>query len=130
VTVRVLLASLFLWALLAAQQPVDPLNLYQRALCVVPMTGTGTWGDPRRPMYAPAQATPGSRDGIVAYTHVLSDDGQLALVEFVAYDRAAFKDLLADSNPKIKVFIKGNDKRDDISAEFKKHKKDFHLDHF
>ena len=129
-TVRMLLAALFLWAPVAAQQPVDPLSMYQRALCVVPLTGTGAWGDPKRPLYAPAQITPGSRDGIVAYTHVLSDDGQLALVEFVAYDRAAFKDLLADTNPKIKVFLKGKDKRDDIVAEFKKHKKDFDLDHF
>jgi hypothetical protein len=59
-----------------------------------------------------------------------SDDGKLALVEFVAYSRDAFKDLLADTRPDIKVFIKGKDKREDIEKEFKKHKKDFNLDTF
>ena len=60
----------------------------------------------------------------------MSDDGKLALVEFVALDRKAFKDVLADLNPNVKVFLKGKDKREDIETEFKKHKKDFRLDQF
>jgi hypothetical protein len=59
-----------------------------------------------------------------------SDDGKLALVEFVAVDRSAFVGLLADTNPQIKVFIKGQSKREDIETEFKKYKKDFNLDQF
>jgi len=66
----------------------------------------------------------------------LSDDGQFALVEFVARDAKAFDRILADINVNIninvnvKAFRKGKDKREDIEAEFRKHKKDFSFDHF
>src|SRR5713226_5409519 len=118
------------------QRSVDPRTLYERLLCVVPMTGTGTWADPKRPLYAPApaQMNPASRTGIIGYTHVLSDDGQFALVEFVARDAKAFDHILADVslnlNTSIKVFRKGQDKREDIEAEFRLHKKDFSFEHF
>src|ERR1700682_2224433 len=93
------------------QRSVDPRNLYERLLCVVPMTGSGSWVDPKRPMYAPspAQMNPASRTGIIGFTHVLSDDGQSALVEFVARDAKAFDHILADTS--IKSFSKGKDKR-------------------
>jgi hypothetical protein len=97
---------LCLFAPLIAQLRVDPRNLYERLLCVVHMVGSGTADDPRRPAYAPLPPTPGaqlSRDGIIAYTFQLSDDGNFALVEFVAVDRKAFRDLLADTDPQIKV---------------------------
>jgi len=64
-----------------------------------------------------------TRTGILAFTFVLSDDGQHALVEFVARDRAAFQQILADSS--VKSFVKGKDKRADVETEFKKYKKDF-----
>ena len=120
------------------QRSVDPRNLYERLYCVVPMIGKGTWTDPKRPMYAPlpAQMNPASRTGIIGFTHVLSDDGQFALVEFVARDAKAFDHILADINANINVnvnvksFRKGQDKREDIEAEFRKHKKDFSFDHF
>jgi hypothetical protein len=127
------LAAAFLCAPLAAQQRVDPRNMYERALCVVPMVGTGTPDNPRRPQYAPlppAPGTPPSRDGIIAFSYQVSDDGKFALVEFVAVDRKAFKEVLADANPSIKAFIKGQHQRADIESEFKKHKKDFSLDQF
>lgn len=130
-TLRWLLATLFLWVPLSAQHRVDPRNMYERALCVVPMVGSGTPDDPHRPAYAPLPpplGTPPTRDGIVAFTYQMSDDGQSALVEFVAYDRQAFKDLLADSN--IRVFIKGKDKRKDIEKEFRKYKKDISWNSF
>ena len=132
-TVRFLLATLFLWLPLVAQHRVDPRNMYERALCVVPMVGAGTPDDPRRPAYAPLPPSPGSppsADGIIGFTYQVSDNGKFALVEFVARNRAAFKELLADGNPEVKVFIKGKDKREDIDKEFKKHKKDFDLDKF
>jgi hypothetical protein len=112
------------------QRSVDPRNLYERLLCIVPMTGSGSWTDPKRPLYAPspAQMNPASRTGIIGFTHVLSDDGQSALVEFVARDAAAFAPILADKG--IKSFRKGKDKREDIETEFRKHKKDFSFDHF
>jgi hypothetical protein len=133
VTARCLTALVCLITPLFAQHRVDPRNMYERALCVVPFVGAGTPDDPRRPAYAPLPLGPGvlpSRDGIVAFSFQESDDGQLALVEFVAYSREAFKDLLADTRPEVKVFIKGKQKREDIEKEFKKYKKDFNLDSF
>ena|ERR1700682_2052537 len=121
-----------------AQRSVDPRNLHERLYCIVPMTGKGTWADPKRPMYAPspAQMNPASRTGIIGFTHVVSDDGQFALVEFVARDAKAFDRILADinsnvnNNSNVKAFRKGQDKREDIEAEFRKHKKDFSFEHF
>jgi hypothetical protein len=115
--------------------------MYTRVLCIVPLVGSGTPDDPIRPAYAPLPsssaaitpptgATPTLGQGIVAFSHQVSDDGKFALVEFVAYSRDAFRDLLADKNPDIKVFFKGIDKRADIEAEFKKHKKGFSLSSF
>ena len=49
----------------------------------------------------------------------------LALCEFVAKNRAAFNQILADRS--VKAFIKGNDKIEDAVLEFKKHKKDFDI---
>ena len=64
----------------------------------------------------------------MAFMHVMSDDGQFALVEFVAKDRSAFQAILADRN--VKSFLKGRDKREDMEAEFLKHKKNFDFAHF
>ena len=116
-----------------AERQVDPRNLYFRLLCVMPLTGKGTLDDPRRPLHAPVPALPGtppSRNGILAYTFEISDDGQFALVEFVAQNRAAFRDILAETNPNVKIFEKGKGKRDDVEKEFKKHKKTFDLQRF
>jgi hypothetical protein len=127
VALRLVLVGAFLCSPMMAQR-VDPVNMYHRVFCVVPLTGSGTTGDPVRPKYAPAQITPGSRKGIVAYTHVLSDDGKLALVEFVAYDPTVFQALLTDNT--ITVFIKGEHKRQEIEAAFQAYKKDFDYDSF
>ena len=71
---------------------------------------------------------PTSRTGIIAYAHQESDDGKFAIVEFVAADRAAFKEILEDLDPNIKTFVKGQANRTDIEAEFKKLKKNFTFD--
>lgn len=116
-----------------AQRRVDPRNRYERLLCVVPMVGAGTMADPRRPQYAPlppARGAAPSRTGIIAFTFQPSDDGQNALVEFVARDRAAFQAILADTRPNVKIFEKGKARRSDIEAEFRKHKKNLDLDKF
>jgi hypothetical protein len=104
--------------------------MYERVLVVVPMIGKGTFTDPKRPMYAPPPSAinPASRTGIIGFTYVPSDDGNFALAEFVARDRSAFKDILADKS--IKAFLKGKDKREDAETEFKKHKKDFDFEKF
>jgi hypothetical protein len=123
-----------LFAPLPAQHRVDPRNMYERVMMIVPMMGTGSFEDPVRPMYTPlpsafrAAAVSRTHTGILGFTFVLSDDGQHALVEFVAKDRSAFQQILADSS--VKSFLKGRDKREDIEAEFKKYKKDFDFTHF
>jgi len=142
VTIRLLLALVFVCALAPAQHRVDSRNLYERVLAVVPMVGSGTLSDPVRPAYAPLPAASAItnpiptgatsngviplRQGIIAFSYVTSDDGKLALVEFVAADRGAFKDLLADTT--VKAFLKGRDSIDDAVAEFLKHKANFTLD--
>ena len=73
---------------------------------VLPLVGTGTITDPKRPMFAPlpSAVSPASRTGILGYSFQLSDDGQFALVEFVAAQRSAFKDILA-GDPATKAFL-------------------------
>jgi len=97
-----------------AQHRVDMRHTNERLICVVPMIGKGTYDDPRRPKYAPVMNSPAGdekaakaraeRTGILAYQAIVSDDGQHALVEFVAADRAAFAEILADETLKDKVF--------------------------
>ncbi|HXI41179.1 MAG TPA: hypothetical protein VNH83_14445 [Bryobacteraceae bacterium] len=128
-----------------AQHRVDSRNVYQRVLCIVPMIGSGTPDDPMRPDYAPLPPSPAAQaaaavarlaastsplagEGIIAFSYQLSDDGKFALAEFVARSRDVFKPLLADTRPGVKVFIKGQDKRADIEAAFKRVKAGFNLD--
>jgi hypothetical protein len=111
--------------------------MHERLLCVVPIVGTGTPDDPRRPMFAPL---PGARkavenaddspaaEGIIAFSFEESDDGRYALVEFVARDRAAFDRITKDKSSDIKVFREDKDQRDEIEREFRKHKRSFRLD--
>ncbi len=65
--------------------------------------------------------------GIIGFTAQISDDRKFALVEMVARDRAAFKDILADRNPNVKVFEKGKATRAEVLAEFQKYKRDIDL---
>ena len=118
---------LLLTGFVSAQHRVDPRNSYYRVICIVPMVGTGTPADPKRPMYAP---WPLSQDpnGIIAFTFEPSDDGQLALVEFVARTRAAFQTILSD--PSITTFEKGKAAKADVEAAVKKFRKDFDMDKF
>ncbi|MBZ5728602.1 MAG: hypothetical protein LAP87_26925, partial [Acidobacteriia bacterium] len=105
-TQRLLVGLLALAAVMCAQRRVDPRNTYSRAICVVPMTGSGTPADPRRPQYAPwPPSQKPSPTGIIAFSHLVSDDGKYALVEFVARDRAAFQAVFNDKS--IKFFEKG-----------------------
>jgi hypothetical protein len=68
-TQRLLTGLLMLAGVVYAQHSVDPRNTYHRVICVVPMIGSGTAADPKRPEYAPA---PGSLspNGIIAFTQV------------------------------------------------------------
>jgi hypothetical protein len=59
---------------------------------------------------------------------VESDDHQSAIVEFVAADRAAFKEILAD--PGIQVFERGASSTARIQSTFQQYRKDFNLRYF
>jgi hypothetical protein len=129
---------------LSGQPAVPPRQMYERLMVVVPLIGKGTIDDPVRPMYAPvpalgslsktlagaAGAAPivAARTGIIGYSHVVSDDGKFALVEFVGRDRSAFQTILADQT--LKPFIKGVHAQADVETEFKKYKKDFDINKF
>jgi hypothetical protein len=115
-----------------AQRKVDLRNTYERLVCVVPMIGSGTPDDPRRPMYAPVPGGEPSREGIIAFSYQLSDDGKYALVEFVARDHAGLAPILAEKGFRqdVKIFRKAGEKRADIEKEFRKHKKDFDFSRF
>ena len=118
---------LALGAVVCAQRRVDPRNTYNRVICVVPLTGSGTPADPRRPKYAP---WPPSQDpnGIIAFTFQLSDDGQSAVVEFVARNRAAFQPIFNDKS--VVVFEKGRSVKGDVETALHQHRKDFDMDKF
>lgn len=136
-----------------AQPRVDPRNMYERVIAIVPIVGQGTDTDPRRPMYAPvvsnvaAPAAPVSTTttsttpfpgppatplvgspGILGYSMVESDDGKFALVEFVSRDRSVFSNILADTT--IQAFLKGRDSRPAAEAAFQKLKQGFSIASF
>jgi len=115
-----------------AQPRVDPASSYERVIGVVPMIGKGTPEDPRRPMFAPAPGAGAAlaRDGIIAFSYQLSDDGRFALVEFVARTRAALAPLLTSGRSDVKLFLRGYARREEIEREFRRYKRDFNLDRF
>src|SRR5882757_1764405 len=81
-----------------AEQPVSPQNMYTRILAVVPIIGTGTADDPRRPLYSPLPGPQGFKQAqdILGFTSQISDDGKFALIELVGRNRAALSDILND----------------------------------
>src|SRR5436190_18571722 len=79
---RLVCPSFLLFAAMTAanlygQMPVDSRNLYERVWAVVPMIGSGTYHDPKRPLYAPlpaanaAERAAAGRSGILCF-HVRS----------------------------------------------------------
>ncbi len=114
-----------------SQRPVSPTQTYHRVLAIVPLAGSGTHDDPIRPMFAPApSAAPVSRTGIIAYQHQVTDDGKMAIVEFVAPTRAAFAELFASQDPSVKVFEVGQHSQAEIQAAFQQVKASFNFNNF
>jgi hypothetical protein len=103
---------------------------------VVPIIGSGTADDPRRPMFVPLlkeiQAVAQRQDGVVPLPVLvqfqLSDDGKTALVEFMSHDRTVLLPILMSTAAGVKAFEKGVALMADIEAEFKKNKQSFTLD--
>lgn len=124
---RMIVFILALASMMPAQRRVDPRFTYSRVICVVPFTGSGTAADPKRPEYAPwpvAQIP----SGIIAFSWVPSDDGQHAIVEFVANNRSAFQAIFNDQT--ITVFEKGRATKAAIEAALQQYRKSFNLDQF
>jgi hypothetical protein len=124
---RLITMLLALSGMLLAQRSVDPRNTYHRVICVVPMIGSGAPADPKRPKYAPA---PGSAqpNGIIGFTQVLTDNGQSAIVEFVARQRSALLPILADTA--ITSYEKGSQSATAIESALQKLKQGFSLVQF
>jgi hypothetical protein len=110
---------------LRSQPPVSRENLYERVIAVVPLVGDGTRADPKRPMFAPlANEMP----GILSFSFHPSDDGKSAIVEFVAVSRKALDPILKANRPDVKVFIRGQHRKEEIEAEIRRHKANLDLD--
>lgn len=110
-----------------------PENAYARVYCVVPIVGSGTLADPRRPMFVPAPATaaaPLDRTGIIAYQFQESDDGTLALAELVAVTRTGLSPILTSVLPNVIFFERGKYTRQQIETTFQKYKKNFSFNSF
>lgn len=110
-----------------AQNQVDPRNLHERVIAVVPIIGAGTYADPKRPLFAPTPTETSKGGGIIEYQWTPSDDGRYAVVEFVAKTRAGLMSIMTDART-LKVFEKGKSKKDEVEKELKKYRKDFSLE--
>ena len=109
-----------------SQPRVDAGNLYHRVICIVPMVGSGTWADPKRPMFAPGPTAIGrGRSGILAYYHEPTDDGKSAIAIFVAADRSALLNILESTSPSVQAFERGKISQQATEAALKAVKKDF-----
>ena len=70
---------------------LSPENAYARVYCILPLVGSGSLADPKRPMFAPRPPTPTApldRTGIITFQFQVSDDGNFALAECVAVKAA------------------------------------------
>jgi len=95
-----------------------------KTLLAVPMVGSGTWEDPKRPAFV--------REAGVSFRYQVSDDGTMALVEAMPRNLAESAKLveLASKDARAKIFRPEIDKKADVEAEFKRLKRDFNPDTF
>lgn len=123
------LAPQALWG----QKAVDGKNLYERVIAIVPMTGSGTYADPRRPELAPATLAGPDQvagKGIIAFSYQVSDDGKMAVVELVARDKSELEAVTRRARPGVQVFERGKGNAAAVEAEIRKHIKDFDVTKF
>ena len=121
--------SMELWG----QKKVDGRNLYERVLAIVPMAGSGTYADPRRPELTPATLAGPEQvtgKGIIAFSYQVSDDGKMAVVELGARDKAALEAVTRSARPGVQVFERGKGNAAAVEAEIRKHIKDFDVAKF
>ena len=108
---------------LAQFRPVDPRLTYERVLAIVPMVGSGRADDPKRPMFSDSPK-------LIGYHAELSDNGQFALVEFVARTREELAVINSSRDARVQTFKKSDAKRSDVLREFQKLKAKFNPDNF
>lgn len=125
-TVRNFWRSLVSVCILAAPVFSQRNAAFERALIVVPMVGSGTYADPRRPALLPARPSIDGT-GILEWTWEPTADGKLAIVELVAVDRKAFASIVANKQV-LQAFEKGKHKPQDIEAAIRRLRPDFTLD--
>ena len=109
------------------QYRVDKQNQNERIVAVVPLTGAGTYADPKRPLFVPAAPKDLAKSRLLSFQWKPTDDGKSAIVEFAARSRAPLLEILRDRRV-IVAFEKGKAKKDDIEKELRKHRKDYALD--
>lgn len=117
-----------------AQRRVSGAQMHERILAIVPIVGNGSLENPRRPMFAPLPSATSTADrtGIVGFHAAISDDGNSALVEFVAVHPVALAAVRAAANqPGVKLF-QGSTATSaaQVQTEFQKYRKDFRFDRF
>lgn len=135
-----LLAGCVPEASISAASTANSSAIYHRIICVVPLIGSGTARDPKRPLFAPSgppaegvpkppvhgkwKKEPDTR--IIAFQSVPTDDGKAAIVMFVARNHAAFEAILSDSRV-IEKFERKNIRERDLVAALRKYRKNFDL---
>ena len=111
----------------------------ERVICVVPLTGSGTLADPRRPLFVsmgqlseedPDNSKHALSSERIAFHSILTDDGQHAILEFVAPPRALRKEILAADPTTVRVFEQNKISAPVLQEELRKYKKDFDLKSF
>jgi hypothetical protein len=100
------------------------MNMHERIIAVVPVIGSGTYEDPKRPLFAPSGRE--SVPGLISWSWQASDDGKLAIVEFVAENKDVLRPIAADARV-LKSFEKGKAKLEDVEKELRKYRKDYVL---
>jgi hypothetical protein len=119
-----------------AQHRVDAGSMYSRIYAIVPMVGSGTWDDPKHPMFAPLpqQMTPGNRTGIIAFNHVESDDGTFALIEIVTANRSQLAlitgPMTAAAVQGLQIFDRSATSAATVQSAFQQYKKNFDISKF
>ncbi len=123
----VILAALFAGLLsipLFAQPKTGVRPTGERVILVVPVTGTGTYSDPRRPALTPTAAEIGDKSKGLHFSWVASDDGRLAIVDLSARSMSVLARFRTDSRAS-SVFERGKHKREDVERELQKLRKDY-----
>lgn len=131
----VLCALTVVLCLLGASKPAGNLK-FQRVLATVPMIGSGTYDDPKRPMFCPSPremaelAEAGTKPWLISYRFEPGDDGQTAIVELTAPDRESLSAILQSTDARVTVYEPNKISPDNLRHALQKVKAGFDLERF